>query len=507
MRIALGQLWQETNTLNPLRTTRENFAAFGVLRGETMLREMSQTNELGGMMQALRAWPAPPELVGLVRLPAWPAGLLTAETFEWIKREFVESLQAAGKVDAVLLALHGSLVGEHHPDVEGEILQAVRDIIGPDTPLVATLDLHAHVTSRMVAAADALVLFHTIPHVDVQDTGRRGAEVLRRILFEGAKPVVAWQPVPVVLPAEVANSEAPGNVAALRKVKLQALEQLPGVLAAGVATVQPWLDVPGLGSAVVVVTDGDCEFARSACAEFAVDLWNQREQYLPRLTELPEAIQVALQGDGLTVLSDSADATTSGSIGNGTAFLAEVLRHDWPRPACLAMFAPHIVEQAEASGVGATIDCLFGADPPTDFVQPLRCSMVVERIFPTSFTLSGHLGSNLKIDLGTSVLLRKGNVCLVVTSRSGPHFAPELFRAAGLEPFTAQLVVAKSPCGFRAAYRHAAARILNVRSPGAAPADFWKYPFHQITHPVWPWDEFSWSPAPQIISRRDPGNA
>ena len=62
MRIALGQLWQETNTLNPLRTTRADFEAFGVLRGETLLREMAQTNELGGMMQALRAWPTPPEL-------------------------------------------------------------------------------------------------------------------------------------------------------------------------------------------------------------------------------------------------------------------------------------------------------------------------------------------------------------------------------------------------------------------------------------------------------------
>ncbi len=498
MRIALGQLWQETNTFNPLQTTRADFEAFGALRGETMLREMSQTNELGGMIQALRAWPTPPELVGLVRLPAWPAGLLTAETFDWIKQELLDSLRAAGQVDAVLLALHGSLVGDRHPDVEGEILQAVRELIGPGVPLVATLDLHAFVTPAMIAAADALVLFHTIPHVDVQSTGRRSAEVLRKILLAGAKPTIAWQPVPVVLPAEVANSEEPGNVAAVRKAKLLQYEQQPRVLAAGVATVQPWLDVPQLGSAVVIVTDNDPALARDICQELAADLWQARQQYLPKLTELPEAIQAALHGDGLTVLSDSADATTSGSVGNGTAFLAEVLQHEWPRPALLAMFAPHIVEQAVATGVGGSREFTFGTLPPTNFVQPLKATMKVEKIFPTAFTLSGHLGSNLKIDLGTSVLLRRGNVCLVVTTRSGPHFAPELFRAAGLEPFAAQLLVAKSPCGFRAAYREAASRILNVRSPGAAPADFWNLPFQQITHPVWPWDEFSWSPQPWL---------
>ena len=500
MRIALGQLWQESNTFNPLHTTRANFEAFGVLRGETMLREMAETNELGGMIQSLRAWPTPPELVGLVRLPAWPAGLLTPETFDWIKQELIESLRAAGKVDAVLLALHGSLAGEQHPDVEGEILQAVRDVIGPATSLVATLDLHAHVTPAMIAAADALVLFHTIPHVDVQNTGRRGAELLRRMLFEGARPTTAWQPVPVVLPAEVANSEEPGNIAALRKARLQFWEQQPRVLTSGVATVQPWLDVPNLGSAVVAVTDNDEQLAKQICAELASDLWQAKKQYLPQLTELPDAVQIALQSEGLTVLSDSADATTSGSIGNGTAFLAEVVKHDWPRPALLAMFAPHIVEQVVNAGVGATCEFTFGTQPPTSFVKPLTATMKVEKIFPTAFTLSGHLGSNLKIDLGTSVLLRHGNVCLVVTTRSGPHFAPELFRATGLEPFTAQLLVAKSPCGFRAAYRDAAARILNVRSPGAAPADFWNLSFQQLARPVWPWDEFDWSPRPIVKS-------
>lgn len=502
MRIALGQLWQETNTLNPLRTTRADFEAFGVLHGESLLREMAQTNELGGMIQSLRTWPTPPELVGLVRLPAWPSGLLTPETFDWIKQEIVDSLRAAGQVDAVLLALHGSLAGEMHPDVEGEVLQAVRDVIGPRVPLVATLDLHAHVTPAMIDAADALVLFHTIPHVDVQSTGRRGAELLRRMLLDGARPTVAWLPVPVVLPAEVANSEEPGNVAAIRKAKLQQWEEQPGVLAAGVATVQPWLDVLHLGSAVVVVTDNDATLAQSICQELAAELWQTRWQYLPTLTELTAAVQVALQGDGLTVLSDSADATTSGSIGNGTAFLAEVLKHNWPRPALLAMFAPHIVAQAKAAGIGATIDCTFGTQPPTAFVQPLQAKMKVEKLFPTDFTLSGHLGSNLKIDLGTSVLLRQGNVCLVVTTRSGPHFAPELFRAAGLEPFAAQLLVAKSPCGFRAAYRDAAQRILNVRSPGAAPADFWKHPFRNIARPLWPWDEFEWSPQPLLKPSR-----
>jgi microcystin degradation protein MlrC len=98
-------------------------------------------------------------------------------------------------------------------------------------------------------------------------------------------------------------------------------------------------------------------------------------------------------------------------------------------------------------------------------------------------------------------MLRAGNVRVVVTSRSGPHFAPALFEAAGLDPFAAQLLVAKSPCGFRAAYQARAARILSVRAAGCAPADFWHYPYRHLPRPLWPWDDLTkWTPDPSVLT-------
>lgn len=494
MRIALGQLWQETNTFNPQPTTRADFEQFGVTRGAEMLEKMAQTNELGGMIQSLSQWREPPECVGLVRLPAWPSGLATAETYEWIEREFLAALAVAGPLDGLLLALHGSLAADQHPDVEGELLAAIRRRVGP-IPIVATLDLHAHVTPLMVASADALVLFHTIPHVDVVSTGARGARVLQRILCEGAKPTMAWQPVPVVLPAEQANSELAGNVAGKRKARLLELERDPRVLAAGVATVQPWLDVPGLCSAAVVVTAGDDALAAQYCDELSGSLWNRRRDYLPDLVELPDAVRRAFEAPaGLTVLSDGSDATTSGAPGDSVWFLEEALRYDWPRPALLALTDPETVLQAEQLAAGQPAAFRLGGKRDTRFGKQVVSDFVVERCFDAQFTLTGHLGTNLPIDMGRAALLRRGNVFVVVTSRTGPHFAPELFRAAGLDPFSAQLVVAKSPCGFRAVYTRHASLILNVRSPGCAAPDFWTYPYHNLARPCWPWDEFDWSP-------------
>src|SRR5437764_14374451 len=129
MRIAIGQLWQETNTFNPLPTTRQDFEDFGVVRGHELIEKMADTNELGAFIQSLRSWPEKPEIVGLVRLPAWPGGTATGATFDWIRDEFLGALEPALPVDAVLLALHGALVSEQHPDVEGEILASIRERI------------------------------------------------------------------------------------------------------------------------------------------------------------------------------------------------------------------------------------------------------------------------------------------------------------------------------------------------------------------------------------------
>jgi microcystin degradation protein MlrC len=504
MRIAIGQLWQETNTFNPLPTTRHDFEHFGVLRGAELLVKMADTNEPGGFIQSLRQWPERPEIVGLVRLPAWPGGLATHETFLWLRQELVAALKEQMPVDAVLLALHGAMVADGAPDVEGEILQGVRQVIGPAVPLVATLDLHANVTDRMVQAADALVLYHTAPHIDVFETGKRGAAVLRRILVDRVRPVTAFQKLPLVVPAERANTQEPANVSFAFRQHLQELEKDPAVLAAGLATVQPWLDIPELGSAVVIVTDADAARAEAECSRFAAEVWRRRQEYLPDLVPLAEAVRQAHEEkDGLVVLSDSADSTTSGAPGDSTHVLGQLLRYNWPRPALVTLVAPEVVAKAKGIGAGKEITTALGGVRDNRFSAPLTVTARIEKLFDARFVLSGHLARNLPIDMGASAVLRQDNVHVIVTSLSGPHFAPELFRAAGLDPFAASVLVAKSPCGFRAAYQEKAKKIILVRAPGCAPADFWNYEYRQIPRPLWPWDEIKdWKPEPQLVGKR-----
>lgn len=501
MRIAIGQQWQETNTFNPLPSTRENFEQFGVSRGEEMLRQMATTNEVGGFLQGIAAWPERSELVGLVRLPAWPSGRATRETFTWLRDELVESLRKAMPVDGVLLSLHGAMVADGYPDVEGEILREFRAVIGGKIPLVATLDLHANVTELMVRNADALVLYHTAPHIDILETGRRAADLMARILFHGARPVTAWQKIPMVVPAERANTEDPQSISHRFKQRLKATESQLEILSAGLATVQPWLDIPEMGSAVLVTADGNAELAESKCRELADEVWQHRREYLPTLTPVAEAVKQAHEiADGLVVLSDSADATTSGAPGDSNWVLQELVKYAWPRGALVTLVAPEVIARAAAIGVGAELNTPLGGVRDHRFSQPAMFQTRVERLFEAKFVLSGHhLGKNLAIDMGPSAVLRQGDVHIVLTSRSGPHFAPELFQAAGFDPFAVNVLVAKSPCGFRAAYAAKAKKMLVVKAPGCAPSDFCNYEYNEIPRPLWPWDEIDdWQAAPRV---------
>jgi microcystin degradation protein MlrC len=305
------------------------------------------------------------------------------------------------------------------------------------------------------------------------------------------------------VPAERANTQDPASVSHAFRLRLQELEADPRMLAAGLAVVQPWLDIPELGSGVVVVTDADAPRAESASAELAAELWRRRADYLPELVPVEEAVRAAhAVADGLVVLSDSADATTSGAPGDSTWLLRELLKYEWPRPALVTLVSPEVVAEAERRGPGAEFCGTVGGVRDARFSKPLPLTARVERLFRAAFVLSGHLGRNLPIDLGPSAVLRRGNVYVVVTSRSGPHFAPELFRAAGIDPFTASVLVAKSPCGFRAAYEGRAKQILVVRAPGCAPSDFWRYEYRNIPRPLWPWDEMErWAPKPVRMHR------
>ena len=270
-RVALGNIFTESNHLAGVNTTLADFERTELRRGPEVFD--IRDGVVGGALGALEARGV--ETVPLLVASAYPGGILTEPCYLALKDEFIERLKAALPVGGVLAPLHGAAGVERIGDLEGDLLQAVRKVVGTDVPVVATLDCHAHVTRQMVENSDALLAWETYPHRDTFTTGERGANLLADIVDGKVRPVMAMAKAPVLVSGFKGNTDPPGAFAEIMTFA-KSLESRGGVLSTSALLVHPHLDLPDMGGGGLVITDGDPETAASLANEIASMLWERR---------------------------------------------------------------------------------------------------------------------------------------------------------------------------------------------------------------------------------------
>src|SRR5690606_26717051 len=193
-RIAVAGLHIECSTYNPV-LNRE--ADFRVLRGPAMLKDQ--------YFDFLTHFPA--EFVTILHARAIAGGPVARDTYEAWKAEILAGLEAAMPFDGVYLPMHGAMHVEGLFDAEGDFITALRETVGPDMLISASYDLHGNISQRIVDGLDMFSTYRTAPHIDVPDTMRRAVTMLVRALRAGEKPLLAWAPVPVLLPGERTSTQ------------------------------------------------------------------------------------------------------------------------------------------------------------------------------------------------------------------------------------------------------------------------------------------------------------
>ena len=213
--------------------------------------------------------------VPLVAARCVSGGPSTDDCYRTLRQSLLSPLRKAARVDGVLLALHGSMTTVSEDDPEGDLLQAVRKIVGHKVPVVATLDMHAHVTRRMVRQATGLVAFTRYPHDDAFTTGERAAQLLFRLLRGRERPVAALAKVPVLTSGIHGMTFGKAPMAHLTR-RAREMEQDPEILSVSVFGVHPYNDLPGLGSGGLVISDNDPRLARRLALTLAEEYWDNR---------------------------------------------------------------------------------------------------------------------------------------------------------------------------------------------------------------------------------------
>ena len=321
LRILVALLRQESHSFVPGATVLADFERNQITEGADVLVRVGN-REIDGYLDAAEDLGV--DLVPLFDAQAVSGPPVSDDAFEHLAGKLCDGVRAnIDGIDGVMLGLHGAMLTESIDDAEGEILTRVREIVGPKLPVAATLDLHTHMTDRMAEKADIVVGYQTCPHVDLRRTGRVAMEILVRTLRGEVSPVVSSRKIRMLTSSETHDDREFPNGEVIGQ--LHKAEKDPKILSATAFCTQPWLDVPELGWTVVIVTDDDRALGQETADDIARSAWDLREDYLVHKTDVDEAIDMALAGDGVYALSEGADSTTAGGLGDGNLLLQALL--------------------------------------------------------------------------------------------------------------------------------------------------------------------------------------
>ena len=494
-RILIAECMQEISSFNPVPSRYEDFR---IAHGDEMLAQDGLNAAIGGALTVFRA--ARMEPVPAISARAGSAGLLSAEGWEQLSKETLAaiSIGADKGVDGVYFSMHGAMGADGELDPEGNLLAETRRIVGERTPIVISLDLHGILTDRMLRQIDGFAIYHTYPHVDFADTGRRAAEFLVRLITQNLRPVISRVTIPALVRGDelITKTGCYGDL--IREA--QRFEREATTLAAGIMIGNPFTDVPELCTQVLVATDGDDETAAKEAVRLAEELWELRHRMQGKLIALDRAIAQASTMNGTTVFTDAADATSSGASGDSNLILKQLRER-----ACRKRVLAQIVDApaaaaAHRAGVGAEIEVALGGTLDPNRFAPMPVKAYVRSL---SDGLARFETSGTSYDAGLTAVLMFDNYSIVVISRSVGLIDRSLYYANGLNPRDFDLIVVKCPHTEYQMYDAWVEKNFNVDVPGATSANLPTLGHTICARPIFPLDEeVEFVPRAATYSRR-----
>ncbi|HJZ94492.1 MAG TPA: M81 family metallopeptidase [Gemmataceae bacterium] len=486
MRIAVGGLMHESNTFASTRADRRRFEQGSLAFGPDILPVWRDAHhEFGGFIEGAGRFGY--ELVPTVMAWATPSGPVDDAVLDEVVGRIIADCRAT-QIDGLLLALHGAMVTPRHPSADTEVLRRVREALGPELTIVATLDFHANCSPRMADYANALVGYQTYPHIDQRQRGLLAAGLLARTVRREISPAthIAKRPMIANILGQATDREPmKGLMAAARE-----MERRPGILSASVMGGFQYADVPDMGPSVIAVADSDRGTARAAAEELADRMWTARHGlYVPCATP-EDAVRRAVAAErGPVILVDLGDNIGGGSAGDGTVLLAEILRQR-ATGAVVVLFAPDAVRVCQRLGrgsrftgtVGGAVDRLHGNPVEiTGRITGLHDGRWVE-------TQPRHGGRRNNDQGPTAVLSLDAGNTVVLNSLQTPPFSLGQLTSLEIDPAAAKVIVVKAAVAYKAAYAPIAAEIIEVDTPGVTAVNPARFTYHHITRPMFPLD-------------------
>lgn len=489
-KFVIGGISHETNCFSPIKTGIKHFKERGYSEGEEMVRHFRGTRtSIGGFLDFCEDTKS--EVYPTLFASATPSGTVERDAYSSLKNRLVDGIKDAistwGSIDGVLLALHGAMVVEGLPDAEGDILRSVRDLVGPDTPVVATLDFHANLTDDMVRLADGLFGYNTYPHVDGYERALEAGEFVARILRKEIKPV-SYVVRPPIAPPVVPARTGWGPIKELMNRAFE-YEKEPGVINVSVYGGFVYSDIHNAGLAFLATTDANLKRAQEIATDLAGRAWDMRHQFVANMKSPADAVRYAIEApSGPVVLADVADNTGGGASGDGTEVLRELIAQNAQDAVVITIPDRVAVEEALRAGIGGRFDALIGGKFDDKHGAPVRVVGTVKVLSDGEFVHRGPMSTGVRSSMGRTAVIRCGGIDIIVNEKRFQPVDPEVARSVGIDPLHKKIVLVKSAVHYRASYEPIAKEIIEVDGPGLSSPNLSRFEFKHIRRPIFPLD-------------------
>ncbi|TXR46839.1 M81 family metallopeptidase [Phyllobacterium endophyticum] len=483
MRIFTASFATETNTFSPVPTDRASFeTAFYAGPGA----HPDTPTLCSAPMVVLRRRAREEGFTLIEGTAAWaePGGLLQRQAYEQLRDEILGQLQASMPVDGVVLGLHGAMVAQGYDDCEGDFLERIRKMVGPDVLIASELDPHSHLTRKRVSNADILAAFLEFPHTDFYERAEHVVELALRALRREIKPVISTFDCRMIDIYPTSREPMRSYVD-----RLKALQGRDGILS--ISLIHGFMagDVPELGTQVMVVTDNEPEKGADLAARLGMELFSMRgKTAMPMLdTEagLDEAMRLVAQKPGKPiVIADVWDNPGGGVAGDGTLILRRILERGIDNIAVATIWDPVAVTFCLAAGEGANIQLRFGGKAGPDGGDPIDARVEVVKAVQEAWQSFGKS----KVTLGAAAVIRlEGtDVEVILNTNRTQTFEPDIFSNLGIDPGARDILLVKSTNHFHAGFEPVAAEILYVDAGAPYPSHPGKTDYRKLSREIWP---------------------
>ncbi|WOS66884.1 MULTISPECIES: M81 family metallopeptidase [Sinorhizobium] len=482
MRLFAATLATETNSFSPLPTGIDNFKEGAFLRpGEHPEQAPLWCTEPLWVARR-RATADGFTLVEGSCFYAEPSAPTNQRDYEFMRDEILSQIKEALPLDGILLGLHGAMVAYGYDDVEGDLLERVRDLVGHECVIGVELDPHCHLTIKRVKLADIIILYKEYPHTDQVERAEELLDLVLKTIRGEVNPVMslydcrqlAWY-----------RTDMPPMRDLVDRIK--AIEGKEGVLSISIGHCFPLSDVPEVGSRVLVIMDKDKAKGDTLATELGMELVSMRGQRT-WFDQCPveDGINAALEcHDAPVVIADCNDNAGGGAASDNTTVLRCLIERKVESAALGPLWDPMAVRLCFQAGEGAKLPLRIGGKIGPDSGVPIDATVSVVGLQQDCWQSSGPTQN----PLGDCAAVRIGGIEVVLCSERTQALGLELFTNVGVDPLIKKILVLKSVVAFLASYGPFAKKVIFVKSDGLLGKDFTEIPYKAINRPIWPLDE------------------